>query len=80
MEEEEKKELEEELEQHMKLVLKFALKGAKDLLSDEELPKVIARFTKRFFDALKAEGFTDQQALEIVTRMQFPNIPSVPKT
>jgi len=73
------KEEEKELKEITKITGKAITGMLKQLLLDKDLPKVSAKFLKRYFDALKEEGFTEKQAMEIVTRMQFPSMPAKPQ-
>jgi len=69
-------EIDEELNATVEAAAEVVIKLMNKLCSDENFPKLVAKFVKRYYDALIAEGFTKQQALEIVTRMQFPAISS----
>ena len=71
-----KSEEEKEIEEIMGIAGKAVVGMVKKFCSDKELPKVLAKFVKRYFDALVAEGFTKEQALEIVTKIQFPSAPA----
>jgi uncharacterized protein (UPF0147 family) len=68
-----------EMEEVMNVTTKMVMKMLRKIISDKDLPKEIAKFTKRHFDALKAEGFSAKEALEIVTRMQIPSLGNLPK-
>jgi len=70
--EDEMKEFEKEMDELGTVTVKFTKKILKEILDDEEIPKLSAKFLRRYFEALKSEGFTDQQAIEIITKAQFP--------
>ena len=75
MDKEELKEMKEIMDATTNMVMKML----KKIIADKDLPKEMAKFTKRYFDSLKSEGFTEKQAFEIVTRMQFPSTGNIPK-
>jgi hypothetical protein len=66
----------EDIEEVLDATINFTMGLIKRLFSDKDVPKLAARFAKRYYDALIKEGFTKQEALEIVTRMQYPTLPS----
>jgi len=71
-----KMEEKEELKEVLDTTVNFTITMIKRLFSDDDIPKLAAQFAKKYYDALIKEGFTKQQALEIVTRMQYPTLPS----
>lgn len=44
-------------------------------MSKPEVAEKMATFTKNYFDALIAKGFTRQEALQIVTSVRIPTAP-----
>jgi hypothetical protein len=48
------------------------LKGSLTVLAEPETAEMMATFTKNYYDALRKRGFTEQQALLIVTAVGVP--------
>jgi len=70
--EDEMEEFKKEIKGLEEVTAKFTIRILKEILNDEEIPKLSAKFLWRYYEALKGEGFTDQQAIEIITKAQFP--------
>jgi hypothetical protein len=68
MDKEELKEMEEMMDVTIGATVKIVIK----MISNKDFPQGLAKFTKRYYDALKKEGFTEQQAMEIITKTQVP--------
>jgi hypothetical protein len=64
----------DEMEREINAILNLTKKLLIDFLLEENFPKALAKFTKRFYDALIEEGFTQEEAMEIVTRAQIPQV------
>ena len=45
------------------------------VLSKPENAQRLATFTKNYYDALIAKGFSKEEALEIITSMSIPSVP-----
>lgn len=46
--------------------MKKAMRITYDILGDPEMAKSVAKMYRNIYDALKGEGFTEEQALEII--------------
>jgi len=47
-----------------------------DLMGREDLPKALAKFYSRTYDALITEGFTEGAAMDLLKTMSIPNTKS----
>lgn len=50
------------------------LEGMAKTMAKKEIAEYFATFTKNYFDALIARGFTEEQALKIVTASGIPSM------
>lgn len=50
------------------------LEGMAKTMAKKEIAEYFATFTRNYFDALIARGFTEEQALKIVTSSGLPNM------
>ena len=44
-------------------------------LADPQTAQNLARFTRNYYTALVAQGFTEEQAMRIVSNVGFPMLP-----
>ena len=70
---------EEEMRQQMQLMpgmmgemMRQVLQSTTAALAEPQTAQNLARFTRNYFTALVAQGFTEEQALRIVSNVGFP--------
>lgn len=52
-------------------------RSSMEAMAAPETAQNLARFTRNYYEALVAEGFTEEQALHIVSAMGFPPLPQL---
>lgn len=57
--------------------LRNVTQGTMSALAEPEVARNLARFTRNYYEALMAEGFTREEALRIVSSIGFPSIPNM---
>lgn len=57
--------------------LKNVTQGTMAALAEPEVARNLARFTRNYYEALVAAGFTREEALRIVASVGFPSMPSM---
>lgn len=58
-------------------VMRAVTQSGMEALADPETARNLARFTRNYFEALVAQGFSEEQALRIVAGVGFPSLPSM---
>lgn len=65
----------EQMQGMMASVMRNVTQSTMEALADPETARNLARFTRNYYNALVEEGFTEEQALRIVSSMGFPTVP-----
>ena len=60
---------------HMEKILTLSMTTYFETLGDSDSAEQLASFTKNYFDALVAKGFTKEEALQIVISVGTPVVP-----
>lgn len=58
-------------------VMRAVTQSGLQALADPETARNLARFTRNYYEALMEQGFSEEQALRIVTSVGFPSMPSM---
>lgn len=61
----------------MTQMMRQVTQSSMEALADPETARNLARFTRNYYEALVAQGFTEEQALRIVANLGFPPAPSL---
>jgi hypothetical protein len=61
----------------MATMLQSVTQGTMSALAEPEVARNLARFTRNYYEALMAAGFTREEALRIVSSVGFPSLPSM---
>lgn len=65
----------EQMQGMMASVMRQVTQSTMEALADPETARNLARFTRNYYNALVEQGFTEEQALRIVSSMGFPHMP-----
>lgn len=68
------KQLEESMGPMMEILFEQMMKGMAKALAAREVAEYYATFTRSYYDALITRGFTEEQAMQIITSTGIPSL------